>query len=108
MQNQAGLRHLVLCAFNDGISVQQLALLVREFGALKESIAEIRHFEYGVNSSPEGLNDGYTHCFTLIFDGARERDAYLVAAPHLRFVALLQPWLAKALVLDYLPAENAG
>lgn len=103
MQNQAGLRHLVLCAFKDDIGEQQQALLVREFGALKQAIPEIRHFEYGVNSSPEGLNDGYTHCFTLIFDSARDRDAYLVAAPHLRFVELLQPWLAKALVFDYLP-----
>lgn len=103
MQNHAGLRHLVLCAFKDGTSAQQQATLVREFGALKQAIPEIRNFEYGVNSSPEGLNDGYTHCFTLIFDSAPDRDAYLVAAPHLHFVELLQPWLAKALVFDYLP-----
>jgi hypothetical protein len=51
--------------------------------------------------SPEGLNDGFTHCFTLTFAQAEDRDAYLVHPAHQQFVATLKPALAKSLVLDY-------
>lgn len=98
-----GLRHIVLCAFLDDTPEQQLALLAREFALLKEHIAQVRHFECGVNVSLEGLADGFTHCFTLTFDDAAGRDAYLVDPAHLRFVELLKPSLAKVLVVDYAP-----
>jgi hypothetical protein len=103
MNQTDGLRHIVLCAFRDDASDQQIALLTREFALLKEHIAHVRHFECGINSSPEGLADGFTHCFTLHFDGAAGRDAYLVDPAHLRFVELLKPSLAKVLVVDYAP-----
>ncbi|MDC8755984.1 Dabb family protein [Janthinobacterium fluminis] len=98
-----GLRHLVLCTFRTDISDEQYALLVREFARLKEAIPVVRHFEHGLNNSPEGLADGYTDCFTLLFDGVAGRDAYLLDPAHLRFVELLKPWLAKVLVVDYVP-----
>lgn len=103
MNQTNGLRHIVLCAFRADISSEQHALLVREFAALKDAIAGVRHFEHGINSSPEGLSDGYTDCFTLVMDDAGARDAYLIDPVHLRFVELLKPWLAKVLVVDYLP-----
>ena len=103
MNQTEGLRHIVLCAFRDDATEQQIALLTREFALLKERISQVRHFECGVNNSPEGLADGFTHCFTLTFDGAPQRDAYLVDPAHLRFVELLKPSLAKVLVLDYTP-----
>ncbi|HAT31357.1 MAG TPA: stress responsive protein [Janthinobacterium sp.] len=103
MNDLHGLRHIVLCAFRDDTSEQQRESLVREFALLKEYIAVVRHFEYGINSSPEGLADGFTHCFTVHFDGAPERDAYLIDPAHLRFVELLKPSLAKVLVVDYAP-----
>jgi hypothetical protein len=93
--------HIVLCAFRDGAAERELALLTREFALLKDRIAHVRAFEYGVNVSPEGLADGFTHCFTLTFDDAAGRDAYLVDPAHLRFVELLKPALAKVLVVDY-------
>lgn len=104
MQHDNGLRHIVLCAFSDDMSEQQGDFLVRAFAALKDVISEIRHFEHGLNTSAEGLNDGYTHCFTLTFETACGRDAYLVAEAHLRFVEQLKPWLAKVLVFDYQPS----
>ncbi|WP_317205787.1 Dabb family protein [Janthinobacterium sp.] len=103
MNNLSGLRHVVLCAFRADCPAEQRAELLREFALLREKIAAVRHFEHGVNNSPEGLSDGYTDCFTLLFDGTEGRDAYLLDPAHLRFVELLKPWLAKALVVDYLP-----
>ena len=58
-------------------------------------------YEWGTNVSPEGLNDGFTHCFTLTFESAEARDGYLVHPAHGRFVDTLGASLARSLVLDY-------
>ncbi|MFM9433415.1 hypothetical protein ACFDR9_000452 [Janthinobacterium sp. CG_23.3] len=105
MNQTEGLRHIVLCAFRDDATEQQVALLRREFALLKEYIPQVRHFECGVNVSPEGLADGFTDCFTLTFADAAGRDAYLIDPAHLRFVELLKPSLAKVLVVDYAPTD---
>ena len=105
MENSVQLRHIVLCAFRDEIPAEQLALIAREFSLLKNKIEQVRHFEFGLNNSPENLNDGYTHCFTLRFENEKERDAYLVHPAHLDFVDMLKPALAKVLVVDYFPQE---
>ena len=65
------------------------------------AIPGIAAYEWGTNVSPEGLNDGFTHCFTLTFAAAEDRDAYLVHPAHRQFVEKLKPALAKSLVLDY-------
>ncbi len=101
MENSACLRHVVLCAFREATSAEQIAFITREFSLLKEKIGEVRHFECGTNNSPENLNDGYTHCFTLHFQNEKGRDAYLAHPAHLDFVELLKPSLAKVLVVDY-------
>lgn len=103
MNDQSGLRHIVLCAFKAETPASQREQLVAGFARLRDSIAQVRAFECGVNRSPEGLDDGYTHCFTLGFDGAAARDAYLVHPAHLSFVEQLKPWLGKVLVFDYEP-----
>ena len=101
MQPTSTLRHLVLCRFIDGTAAEQCARIVEDFASLPLKIAGIRHFESGLNNSPEGLNQGYTHCFRLDFDDEAARDAYLIAPAHLAFVERLKPWLAAVLVFDY-------
>ena len=61
----------------------------------------IRDYEWGTKMSPEGIAQGFTHCFLLTFASAADRDAYLVHPAHQAFVASLQPVLEKALVIDY-------
>ena len=51
--------------------------------------------------SPEGLNDGFTHCFFVTFADKAGLDAYLPHAEHQAFVAKLKPVLDKACVVDY-------
>lgn len=42
--------------------------IVLAFTALSQNAAlRIAGFEYGVNNSPEGLEKGLTHCFTVTF-----------------------------------------
>ena len=95
------LRHVVLFAFKDDAAFEDVDAVVNGFAALPASIPGIAAYEWGTNVSPEGLNDGFTHCFTLTFNSAEDRDAYLVHPAHQRFVETLGTCLAKSLVLDY-------
>jgi hypothetical protein len=65
----------------------------------------VRDFEWGTNMSPENLNQGFTHCFLLTFDNARDRDAYLVHPAHKEFGKLLGPYLDKVTVVDFEPKK---
>jgi hypothetical protein len=97
----APLRHVVLFAFKDSATAEQVDAIVTGFGQLSSAIPGILAYEWGTNVSPEGLNDGFTHCFTLTFGQAEDRDAYLVHPAHQAFVATLGAVLEKSLVLDY-------
>ena len=95
------LRHVVLFSFKPAASADQVASVVADFGTLKDAIPGIESYEWGTNVSPEGLNDGFTHCFTLTFATAEARDGYLVHPAHQDFVSTLGACLERSLVLDY-------
>lgn len=95
------LRHVVLFAFRDDATADQVDAVVAGFAALPAAIPGIQGYEWGTNVSPEGLNDGFTHCFTLTFASNEARDDYLVHPEHQRFVGTLGGCLARSLVLDY-------
>ena len=96
------LRHVVLFQFKEDSSPEQVKKLVDEFAKLPSKIKQIAEFEYGdKNVSPEGLGDGFEHCFILTFRTEKDRDAYLPHKSHLEFVGMVKPHLAKVLVIDY-------
>jgi hypothetical protein len=95
------LRHVVLFAFKESATVAQIDAVVADFGRLKELIPGITAYEWGTNVSPEGLNQGFTHCFTLSFASEEDRNGYLLHAAHQAFVDTLGACLEKSLVVDY-------
>jgi hypothetical protein len=97
----APLRHVVLFKFKDDATKEQIEEIVAGFQALPKKIEGITAFEWGTNNSPEGLADGFTHCFVVTFDNAKSRDGYLPHQAHKDFVAILRPRLDKVLVVDY-------
>ena len=97
----APLRHVVLFAFKDSATSGQVDAIVTGFGQLSSAVPGIAAYEWGTNVSPEGLNAGFTHCFTLTFTSAEDRDAYLVHPAHQAFVGMLGACLERSLVLDY-------
>lgn len=99
--NSSSLRHVVLFAFKETATLEEVDAIVAGFAALPQAIPGIVSYEWGTNVSPEGLNDGFTHCFTLSFASAQDRDGYLVHPAHERFVATLGKSLARSLVIDY-------
>jgi Stress responsive A/B Barrel Domain len=95
------LRHVVLLRFQPGTVSADVQRVEQAFAALPQQIAQVQSLAWGINESPEGLDHGYTHCFTLHFADAAARDAYLVHPAHQAFSALARPHLAEVLVIDH-------
>jgi hypothetical protein len=92
------LRHIVLLGFKKEAETEDA---VRRFVALRDEVPGIDDFEWGLNCSPEGLNHGLTHCFTLTFATAEARDAYLPHPAHVAFADWLKPQIEVVTVVDY-------
>lgn len=95
------LRHNVYFSFKETSSPEDIKSVVDAFRNLQNEIDGIEDFEWGVNSSPEGLNQGLTHAFILTFYSEEARDAYLPHPAHAAFGAILGPHLDKVTVVDY-------
>src|SRR5690606_27503469 len=67
-ENEPVLRHVVLFGFKEDASKNDIQRIVDAFSALKDKIPQIKDYEWGINNSPEGLNDGLTHCFLVTFE----------------------------------------
>jgi hypothetical protein len=102
-QNHPGkvLRHVVLFKFKDGTAATDIKKVEDAFRALPSKIKEIKSLEWGINNSPENLNQGFTHCFFVSFNSEADRAVYLPHPAHKAFGEVLRPWLDKVLVLDY-------
>lgn len=95
------LRHVVLFKFKDETSPEDVQQVEEAFSALPGKIPEIYGYEWGTNNSPEGLDQGFTHCFFLTFKSEADRATYLPHPDHKAFGEALGPHLDKVLVVDY-------
>ena len=96
------LRHVVLFKFKQETPPEQIEALENAFCALPHAINEVFNLEWGTDVSVENLAQGFTHCFLLTFQNEKDRDTYISHPAHKAFVAMLQPHLEKALVVDYM------
>lgn len=95
------LRHVVMFKFKDAATPVQVKQIEDAFRALPSKIDLIKDLEWGVNNSPEKLNQGLTHCFFVTFHSTKDRDAYLVHPAHKAFTDIAGPQIDKVTVLDY-------
>lgn len=95
-------RHVVLFSFSEEATEKQVKEVETAFAALPDKISSIVDYEWGTNVSPEGLADGFTHCFFVTFKNKAGLEEYLPHKAHQQFVELVKPLLAKVLVIDYL------
>ena len=95
------LHHVVSFKFKDTATKEDIKKVEDAFRELKTQIPLIASYEWGTNNSPEGLNKGFTHAFLLTFKTEKDRDEYLVHPDHKAFGAMLKPFLADAMVIDF-------
>lgn len=94
-------RHVVLFKFKASATPDQVQAVEAAFKALPSKINTITGFEWGTNVSPEGKDDGFTHCFFVTFKDKAGLEVYIPHPDHKAFGALLRPILDKVLVIDY-------
>ena len=95
------LRHAVFFSFKEDTAEEDVAGVADAFAALPSRIEEIIDFQWGVNNSPEGLDDGFTHCFLLTFKDEAGRAVYLPHPAHKAFGDVLRPYMKDVFVIDY-------
>ena len=95
------LRHVVMFKFKETSPAADIKRVEGAFRSLPGKISEIKSFEWGLNNSPENLNQGLTHCFFLTFSSEKDRDTYLVHPAHKEFGKQLGDLLDKVVVVDY-------
>jgi hypothetical protein len=101
MASEAPYRHIVLFKFKDDAPAAEVQKVEKAFSALKGKIYLIQDYEWGTNVSPEGMADGFTHCFFVTFKTKADLETYLPHPEHKKFVAGLKGVIEKALVVDY-------
>lgn len=97
----ASYRHVVFFKFKDSAKAEEVKGIEDAFIELAKKIDTVKAFEWGTNVSPEGLNDGFTHCFFVTFADKAGLEVYLPHAAHQEFVSKLKPLLDKVCVVDY-------
>jgi Stress responsive A/B Barrel Domain len=94
--------HVVLLKLQDAGLAPQISTALK---ALKSQIPGIINITTGVDCSPEGLQRGFTHGFTVDFVDAAARDAYLPHPAHQKvgamIVAACEGGIDGVLVLDW-------
>ena len=95
------LRHVVLFQFKDSSTAADVETIVKAFRGLPARIPQIKSFEWGTDVSPEGLAQGFTHCFLVTFASEADRDAYLPHPAHKEFVSIVGPHVEKVCVVDF-------
>jgi hypothetical protein len=95
------LRHIVMYKFKDDQSKAQVQEVIDAFAGLPKKIDTIIGFEHGMNVSPEGKSEGFTHCFVVTFKNEADRDAYLKHPAHDDYVKVVKDRREKVIVFDY-------
>ena len=93
--------HLVLLKFRPGTPERTVAELFRALADLRQSIPGIERFGGGPYSSPEGLNQGFTHGFVMTFASPAARDGYLTHPDHEQVKLRFLPAVENVIAFDF-------
>ena len=94
-------KHIAFFQFKDTCTAADIADVWRIMEDLPRKIPGILGLTWGVNTSTEGLSEGFTHSFVMLFENAAARDAYLPHPAHQEAVGLVVPRLARVVVCDH-------
>lgn len=95
------IRHVLLIKFKQSATPAAINELEALFAAIPQQVEGVLAVEWGLNDSPEGKNQGYTHCVFMTFANAQGRQNYLPHPAHERLKAVFQPLLEDIVVFDY-------
>jgi hypothetical protein len=94
-------RHVVFFKFKDGTTKDEIKVVEDAFRDLSKKVDTIIGYEWGTNVSPEGKDNGFTHCFFVTFKDKAGLETYLPHPEHKAFGKLAGPHFDKVFVFDY-------
>lgn len=94
--------HIVILKFKQEVESEVQSIFKMLQALLDEKkIPGLSSFSGGKYSSPEGLNKGFTHAFTMTFDDELSRDNYFPHEDHVRIKDLILPIADDVVAFDY-------
>jgi len=105
-KDKTQLRHVVLFTFKATSTKEEVANVTRTFNDLYGKVPEVKKMEWGLNMSPEHLDQGFTHCFVLTFSNEKDLASYQLHPAHKAFQTILKPHMDKVFVVDYFVAPR--
>lgn len=98
------IRHCVFVKFRTDVPMDEQIAIQGDLESLRDQVEGMGTVHFSGNVSPEHFARGFTHGFTIDFDDATSRDAYLVHPDHeragARLVAALEGGTDGLLVID--------
>jgi len=99
------IRHIVLFKFKSDTDQAEIEEIFSDLARLQEKVPGIMAFKGGPYTSPEGLNQGFTHGFTMDFTDAAARDIYLPHPEHEKvkgkIIKALEGGVGGVIAFDY-------
>lgn len=95
------IKHMVILKFKPETPQATIDDLFRQLAGLQNKIDGIVDFSGGIYSSQEGLNEGYTHGFSMTFTDASARDTYLPHPDHEIVKGNIIPHIDGVIAFDY-------
>lgn len=95
------IQHMVLLKFKPQVTVEQINQVFSRQAELQQLIPGITYFAGGPYSSPEELNQGYTHGFLMTFESVEARDTFVPHPEHERVKAVFFELLESAIAFDF-------
>mmetsp|Transcript_9089 Transcript_9089/g.8971 ORF Transcript_9089/g.8971 Transcript_9089/m.8971 type:complete len:103 (-) Transcript_9089:752-1060(-) len=95
--------HIVVLKFKECTSDETIESIFSTLRALlsEKKIAGLEAFTGGPYASPEGMNKGFTHAFSMIFADETSRDAYFPHPDHESVKQMIIPHVDDFIAFDY-------
>lgn len=94
-------KHIAFFKFKPTCTPEDIADVWRIVEDLPRQIPGILGLTWGPNISTEGLDQGFTHSFVMIFESVAARDVYLPHPAHVEAARLVVPRLEGVIVCDH-------
>lgn len=95
------IQHIVLVKIKPEVTTEKITEIFTLLASLQQLIPGITYFAGGPYSSPEGMNQGFTHAFLMTFESVDARNAYLPHPEHERVKAVLLTCIDGAISFDF-------
>jgi len=95
------IRHILIFKTKASATDADISAAKQTFEEIPKKIAGIIGIEWGLNSSPEGKNQGFEYCVLMTFADEAARDYYLPHPKHNELKEVFGPILEDIIVIDY-------